>query len=135
MPVYRYRCASCEHEEDGFNRVAECESAAPEHCGARMRIAIQPVMGHVQANCHYVSPLSGKPVYSHRARRNEMAEHRVVDGRDFDLKGTVGRKDKTKADLVELASQLPMPPPELQLPALTPKPAEWNKNTRAARSG
>lgn len=81
MPIYAYRC-SCGAETEAFNRVADRRTNAPE-CHGPMEIKLCPNLGYVQQGCHYVCPITGNQITSHRQRANIMAEHDVVDANDF----------------------------------------------------
>lgn len=82
MPVYAYQCPTCGAAEDRFNRVSDCESNAPVHCGSAMRIRITAPLVHVQQDINYRCPATGIGVTSWRQRRNIFAEHRLRDAND-----------------------------------------------------
>lgn len=75
MPVYRYGCKQCEHEEDGYRSIDERHDS-PICCGERMYIVICPAMGFVQGDVCYDSPITGQPITSHAARREDLKRTR-----------------------------------------------------------
>lgn len=107
--MYLYRCRECGSERELFNRVSECESNAPECCGAKQAIRIQPVMGFVQPDVHYKCVVTGQGVTSHRQRRNIMAEKNLIDANDFKPEQAAARAKKIHDENAALAAQLPKP--------------------------
>lgn len=89
MPLYSYRCTTCEYETEAVNRIAERRTHAPI-CGKNAThgptdIKLNANLGHVQGDCHYICPMTRRPVTSHRQRNYIMREKNVVDARDFDF--------------------------------------------------
>ena len=109
MPTYTYRCDTCTAVRDEFNRVAECESAAPECCGARMRIKIQPVMGSVQGECHYRCPATGQMVTSWKQREEIFAKYNLMDARDHTPEFVKRESDRRIANDERIAAEMDMP--------------------------
>lgn len=109
MPTYTYRCDTCTHVQDEFNRVAECESAAPMCCGERMSIKIQPVMGSVQGECHYRCPATGQLVTSWKQRNEIFKRHNLMDARDMNPGFVKRESDAQIARDEAIAAEMDMP--------------------------
>ncbi len=77
MPVYLYHCEKCGHEEDGFNRVDDRRTNAPE-CHGKMGIKLTPanVMADIEA---YVVPGTDKIISSRSSHRNYLRENNLVE--------------------------------------------------------
>lgn len=78
MPLYAYACESCDLGFDKVNLIEERHTGAPScECGAVMKLTISPVRGFVKfpaAGGHeYRSPVSGRPITTERARRDDLA--------------------------------------------------------------
>lgn len=112
MPTYVYRC-TCGAEREQFNRVAECETHAPE-CHGAMRIVPQAGMFTIRGQWeNYESPLTGKIVQSDRQRTYEMKAADVIDARELGdpKQRAMEYLDKHK-DKVALANAMPKPRPD-----------------------
>jgi putative FmdB family regulatory protein len=106
MPLYSYVCPKCGTEQDAFNRVSDRRANAPECCGRKAEIRIAPVIGYVQRDCHYVCPVTDKPVTTNRQRKNIMAEHQLIDANDFSPKKAYQKAKKQHDRNEELAGLL-----------------------------
>lgn len=78
MPLYAYECEPCDLGLDMVNLIDERHTHAPAcNCGAVMKLTISPVRGFVKfpaAGGHeYRSPVSGRPITTERARRDDLA--------------------------------------------------------------
>lgn len=77
MPTYEYECPKGNVAEF-YNHVDERHSAAPvcNCCGSRMALQISAVRGFVRfpaaGGQEYLSPVSGKPITTHRARIEDL---------------------------------------------------------------
>lgn len=111
MPLYAYRCPTCQAEQDAYLPVAEVDSGAPECPGhGQMRQYLTPPMISVQAECHFIcSATEGDiPVTTHRQRANIMAEHNLIDARELDYSKRIAQKKaQTARDLEEARANLP----------------------------
>lgn len=105
MPVYAYHCAMCGAGEDRFNRVSDCESNAPRHCGSAMSIRITAPLVHVQQDINYRCPATGIGVTSWRQRRNIFAEHQLRDANDHPPEQVIRDENKKWGKIRELAAQ------------------------------
>lgn len=110
MPLYSYRCERCEDETEAFNRVAERHTHAPV-CGknathGQMGIKLNPNLGYVQGDCHYICPMTKQQVTSHRQRNYIMKERNVIDANDFKPAASFERAEKEKAKDAELIRSL-----------------------------
>jgi hypothetical protein len=76
MPVYEYECAHCGRTDDKINSVETRHSAAPT-CHGWMQLVISPVRGIVRfpaaGGREYTSPVTGKPITTEKARRDDLA--------------------------------------------------------------
>lgn len=109
MPLYAFRCQTCQAEQDAYLPVAELDTGAPECPGhGQMRQYLTPTMIAVQPDCHFVCSATEQPVTSHRQRRNIMAEHRLLDARELDYPNRIAEKKATRArELAEANANLP----------------------------
>ena len=106
MPIYEYHCQKCGESQDAFNKIAERESNAPICCGSRTDKVVTACMVAVQAECHYICPVTEEKVTSYRQRANIMAKEGLRDGNDYKPAETIARQKKKTADRQALASQL-----------------------------
>lgn len=74
MPTYEYECGVCNTVEDHYRRV-ESRDDAPVCCKRRMTRLISRVMGFVQQNICYDSPIDGRPITSKQARIDDLARN------------------------------------------------------------
>ena len=90
MPTYSYRCPDG-HTTLMMVTVAMYQPTVP--CGTCTDIAEReftpPVLVKVAQDVHYASPITGEPIRSHAARREDMAKHGCVEydpemKRDYD---------------------------------------------------
>ena len=109
MPLYAYRCPTCQAEQDAYLPVAEVDTGAPDCPGhGQMRQYLTPVMVSVQPECHFICSATDQPVTSHRQRANIMAEHRLIDARELDYpKQIAERKAQRARDLEDARATLP----------------------------
>jgi hypothetical protein len=109
MPLYSYTC--CGNETEAVNRIAERRTHAPKcpDCSNPMDIKLNPVMGHVQSDCHYRCPVTDRQITTHRQRANVMAEHNLIDANDFPPEKTIAKQNAIKAKRDELAAGLHKP--------------------------
>jgi predicted nucleic acid-binding Zn ribbon protein len=111
MPLYAYRCPTCQAEQDAYLPVAEHETGAPVCEGhGQMRQYLTPVMVSVQPECHFIcSATEGDvQVTSHRQRANIMAEHNLIDARELDYPKQIAERKARKArELEEARATLP----------------------------
>ena len=112
MPIYTYRCGTCEKDAEVVQSVAEYSAAprpgvCPEH-GTMHRHFTVPMTSMDRAPwAGYLSPLDGKTFVDSRAKEREMmAVHGVVpfqeiapdfarNRKDFQKKAVVGIKEAT----------------------------------------
>jgi predicted nucleic acid-binding Zn ribbon protein len=106
VPIYPFRCPTCEATRDEFKHVDERDANPPACCGAPMARQLTAPMVSVPANCAYKCPVTGQVVTSYRQRANIMAEHRLTDANDFSPQYMVERKRKERAENERLAAQL-----------------------------
>lgn len=78
MPVYTYECGKCEQSVDFSNTIDQRRTHAPvcNGCNEQMHIVISACMGVVRfpaaGGQEYISPTSGKPITTHRARIDDL---------------------------------------------------------------
>lgn len=95
MPNYDYKCHSCGHEQESFNRMNECRTNAPTCCGEGMDIIIkQAPMGFVDRPIEYICPVTSTPVTTRRQRNEIMKREGLVDANDLVNSKTI--KDRAK---------------------------------------
>ena len=80
MPIYVQKCKNG-HEFDVFLSLANYNDPQTCKCGAKAKRKIVPTMINcdMQSWESYESPVSGKPITSYKARREDMARHDCVD--------------------------------------------------------
>lgn len=74
MPTYEFLCEVCASTQD-VHRQVEQRDDAPVCCKKRMTRLVSRVMGFVQADICYDSPVTGKAITSMQARREDLARH------------------------------------------------------------
>ena len=87
MPVYVFRCTSCDSTTEKIASAKEhgTEGFKPICCETPMQQIIFPVHGHVRKNPHYICPVTQKPITSWRERANVFAEHDLIDVSDMNM--------------------------------------------------
>lgn len=106
MPIYPYKCENCGTSQDGFNRIAERDSNAPQCCGKQTARQLSAPMVFVPDWSSYKCPVTDQIVSSERQRRNIMAEHRLVDANDLPPKYVIEKKKAKTAANKALAEKL-----------------------------
>lgn len=103
MPTYSYRCAN-RHETTKFFRVREyVEAVDCEQCDlAAVRIFTPPVMVKVQADICYDSPVDGRVITSHAARRDDLKRHDCIEY-DPQMKTDAVRKQRERTEQLDQA--------------------------------
>lgn len=76
MPTYTYRC-DCGRSEDHYRKVDD-RNVMPE-CHGPMRRVISAPMVFVKPECHYQSPIDGRPITSRQARADDMARANCIE--------------------------------------------------------
>jgi|SRR4051812_32892094 putative FmdB family regulatory protein len=72
MPTYRYRCKSCAHEFDQFQKFAEDPLTICPECGQAIRRVIQPVGVVFKGSGWYIN--DSRPAASASASESQAAE-------------------------------------------------------------
>lgn len=92
MPTYNYRCPDG-HDTLMMVPVSMYQPTVP--CGTCQEMAerrfTSPVLVKVAQDVHYTSPVTGEPIRSHAARREDMARHGAVEY-DPEMKKDVDRR-------------------------------------------
>lgn len=80
VPLYEYRCAN-QHLTQKLYRVRDyVEAVDCERCDlAAVRVFSPPVMVKASPDVCYDSPIDGKPITSHAARREDMQRHDCIE--------------------------------------------------------
>lgn len=80
MPIYRQKCENG-HEFDVFLKLKDYDTPQVCECGSKAKRKIVPTMINcdMQSWESYESPVSGKPITSYKARKEDMARHGCVD--------------------------------------------------------
>lgn len=108
MPLYAYRCSTCERRQDAFARVDERHNAAPE-CHGRMQLEIMPAMvtPDIQPYIAVAGDKAGKPITSRREHREFLKRNRFIEVGNEPIKPTKDfRKIHTEADKRDLREQM-----------------------------
>ncbi len=80
MPLYDFRCQTCEAEVEAYRSIRDSESEPPTHCGAAMvKVHKRAPMGSIQVDACYRCPVTGDAVTSRRQRSEIMKRHNLVD--------------------------------------------------------
>ena len=103
MPVYSYRCLNG-HLTDSCSTVAAYQSEiACSACHSRAtRYFTPPILVAAQADVQYTSPITGEPIQSRTARREDMARHGCVEY-DPGMKQDADRKREESQQQFEAA--------------------------------
>jgi putative FmdB family regulatory protein len=80
MPIYEYQCPQC----GIFDKFLKLEKhASVIECPVCARLSTQvitaPPIVHVQPDCHYQSPIDGRPITNHRERVEDMARSGCIE--------------------------------------------------------
>ena len=108
MPLYTYKCNTCENEQDAVRKIAEMHDTPDcEECGSETRKIITPVnIGAFSTKVMepFESPASGKVIASERARREDMKRTgcRPWEGQEQEQK-EVARKKKYNDEKLDKA--------------------------------
>jgi hypothetical protein len=96
MPTFEYRCAN-QHETTKFFRVRDyVEAVDCDQCDlAAVRIFTAPVMVTAQPDIAYDSPIDGKPITTHAARKDDMARHGCIEY-DPEMKKDAARRTEDR---------------------------------------
>ena len=80
MPIYVFECNNG-HKFDLFLKLEDYNSPQTCSCGEKAKRKIVPTMisCDIQPWDYYESPVSGKPITSYKARKEDMARHDCVD--------------------------------------------------------
>lgn len=103
MPTYSYQCP------DGhttlvmvpislYRPTVPCETCAD----LAERVFTAPVLVKVAQDVHYESPITGEPIRSHAARREDMAKHGAVEY-DPEMKKDADRRREESQEQFEAA--------------------------------
>lgn len=103
MPGYSYRCGN-HHETTKFFRVRDyVEAVDCEYCDlAAVRIFTAPVMVKVACDVRYDSPIDGRIITSHAARREDLKRHDCVEY-DPEMKKDAERRQRERTEQFEAA--------------------------------
>jgi len=72
-----------------------------------MQRQIQPVYGYMQAETHYICPVTRQAITSRKQRLETFARHNLQDASDWDPSKEIAKQQKRKADNAALASRMP----------------------------
>ena len=99
--LYQYRCAS-QHVTEKMCRYVDYEEAVPcDECElAAVRIFTPPVMVKAQPDIAYDSPIDGRHITTHAARREDMQRHNCIEY-DPEMKKDADRRTKERQDALD----------------------------------
>ena len=102
MPTYAYRCASCAHEFEQFQRMSDAPLTECPECGSAVRRVIFPVGVVFKGSGWYINDSRKKPE-TEGATKSDEKEAKKSSGTKDDAKPTDGAKKqdattKTAAD-------------------------------------
>ena len=101
MPTYSYRCPDG-HTTLMMVPVSMYQPTVP--CGTCVelaeRIFTAPILVKVAQDVHYTSPITGEPIQSHMARREDMARNGCIEY-DPEMKKDVDRKREESMQQLE----------------------------------
>jgi hypothetical protein len=104
MPIYEFRCPTCDTHRDVVCRIAEREANTPVCCGIPGVQVLHAAMVRVQAEARYRCPATGEIVTTRRKRRYLFEKHGLADADDF--KSNVEKTKRRAAKDRELAAEL-----------------------------
>lgn len=101
MPVYEYACGN-KHVTRKLYRVRDyVEAVDCDQCDlAAVRIFTPPVMVKAASDVRYDSPIDGRPITSHVARREDLKRHDCIEY-DPEMKKDAVRRVKERQDAFE----------------------------------
>lgn len=100
MPTYLYQC-NAQHRTEVVTPLTGYQSCVPcGTCGATADRLFTAPMVKVAPDVHYTSPITGEPVRSHAARREDMARHGCVEY-DPEMKKDVDRRREESQQQLE----------------------------------
>lgn len=108
MPLYAYRCSTCERRQDAFASVDMRHEAAP-NCHGTMELEIMPAMvtPDIQPYIATAGDRAGQPITSRRQHREFLKRNRFVEVGNEPIKPTNEfRKIHTEADKRTLREQM-----------------------------
>lgn len=87
MPIYEFRCTSCDSTETKICSIREHGKPGfrPVCCESEMVQLIYPVHGHVRKSPHYICPATKEQVTSWRQRANLFDKHDLMDVSDMNM--------------------------------------------------
>lgn len=102
MPIYEYEC-DCGTEFTRYLPAAQYLDPQICECGARAQKVIRSVpMAFIQPDCHYESPIDGRPITSWAQRKEDLARSGCVEY-DPQQRVAYDRRVKEEADHLEKA--------------------------------
>lgn len=138
MPTYLYKCPDG-HETLMMVPVRLYQPTVP--CGTceeeAQRLFTTPVLVKVAQDVHYASPVTGEPIQSHAARREDMARHGAVEY-DPEMKKDVDRRreesmQQFEASIDRTVSEEIAKMPSAKRAQLTKEVVEMGLTTEAVR--
>lgn len=96
MPLYRYFCPECDHEEDAFQTVAERHNGPRCHGPMQIMICAPAVQADIPG---YESPTTGRWIEGRAARRNDLKQSgaRPYEGFEQERKEAQRRRQDAEA--------------------------------------
>lgn len=81
MPLHDHQCTVCAQVQERFVALADLDKVQGcEYCGNIMtRVFLTAPMGFVQRDICYDSPIDGRPITSHAARREDLRRNDCVE--------------------------------------------------------
>jgi putative FmdB family regulatory protein len=119
VPTYEYRCGGCGSARDAY-RTVEQRNDAPVCCGQGMERQISRVMGFVQADIRYDSPIDGRPITNKQMRLEDLARSNCQPY-DPEMKKDAERRRKEAEAKLEKAVDETV---EREIHAMTPRKRE-----------
>jgi len=75
MPMYDYQCTECKAVTSRFRKIVDRHASPSCDCSGLMKLAIlRAPAGHVQSDCHYICPATGRQITDRGKRANTFAE-------------------------------------------------------------
>ena len=103
MPTYEYRCAN-KHTATKFFRVKDyVEAVDCEKCDlAAVRVFTAPAMVKAAVDVCYDSPIDGRPITNHAARREDMKRNNCIEY-DPEMKKDCARRQQERDAAMDAA--------------------------------
>lgn len=98
MPMYDFKCSKCKAVTSRFRKIVDRHDPLPCQCSGDMKLAILSApAGHVQGECHYICPVTGRQITDRGKRANSFAEF-GLQAADLDQQNEIQSRNVRKKE-------------------------------------